>query len=1072
MDPGVALRRASASRGVATSSTSFSHLEESTKTNAFALNKRLFAGQGLVLDKAADHRVHIHVHRVTGIDFGPVAYQMPRVAVMLGHAELVSPITAPGRVLEFDWHTTLRYTGIETHLIFEIRNGADSLGSHHVLGITYLPISVLFRFSELRAAFPLVRNGHLGTAPGVDSDVDFRQELHVTIRCEPSTSGAGRNSRLEEVRNQCAQLRVSLHSLRLNLAGSGFLSSKLNPYAVVSLGGSLRDAQQTPTAFKPLWEDVEEFVFVQPQRKLVFDCGGLIKGSHQYEPAPVPPPQGSAALAAYRKRPLGDADNELLITFQNVRFTFWYLQQETMEITIYDEYMIAKDLKLATVSFDLEDLFEIAYGADGDIPSFARTGRQRAILHGTELNIEEGEEDEAEEEEEEGTRRSGCEVDFDVEFIQDPLARPSSLEGFYRKLVPLRSKLAEEHVEGLVAVDRAIGTSGLEGVLQELLPGIRRSLAEVFTTSAICQTRRAALHEEDGFQVQERVAASVQDIGECLCLQEAQLSLLDEEVRLSSTAMSLSRVASEYRNNCAAAQLHPLLPVAALMNEVMRTHPRYGATIRCAMLESLWAIGDGLFNGRHVFGLLERLIIADSGIAVPEVPPLEGGVPTSIELAEGMRTLTEEECQPIPQERKKANNEKAREKAAAFFPTIDPSKLVSTAIHPGDALDKLPGSVGTIVGSSLIFGTFAGLAGGMGVSATAEMILNLDDKFFCNQRYHQTLPFLRHVCKFMKETPADEILGKYLATRQGFILFFWIYFLIIFHGTYTRLYTKFGRVHEVSLEALGPSTSPHAVVCVNGFLSNRTDMFTPWFVSPRYPWTSGQVYVVRWETELLLKMGADFQNAMAKAAVATMNTIKFGFALSNPASLVGQGIDRINDELADIFDTTVRRAKQVGVTLAKSLIASGSLDAGLECQERLRFQRPRPVSLIGFSLGAIVVYWCLVELKRISESLEPEAHIAADMVCDVVILGAPVSCRDEDEWQALRRLVSGRFINGYMRQDREMMIREKRAWTDYAACRAIPHVPGIENVMLDEFVTMHAQYPEQLPAILSSLLRR
>ncbi|KAG8002887.1 Transmembrane and coiled-coil domain-containing protein 4 [Nibea albiflora] len=64
----------------------------------------------------------------------------------------------------------------------------------------------------------------------------------------------------------------------------------------------------------------------------------------------------------------------------------------------------------------------------------------------------------------------------------------------------------------------------------------------------------------------------------------------------------------------------------------------------------------------------------------------------------------------------------------------------------------------------------------------------------------------------------------------------------------------------------------------------------------------------------------------------------------------------------------------------------------------------RPVSLIGFSLGARVIYYCLQELANDQGS--------EGVVEDVVLLGAPVD-GSEKAWERMTRVVAGKIVNGY-----------------------------------------------------------
>jgi pimeloyl-ACP methyl ester carboxylesterase len=96
------------------------------------------------------------------------------------------------------------------------------------------------------------------------------------------------------------------------------------------------------------------------------------------------------------------------------------------------------------------------------------------------------------------------------------------------------------------------------------------------------------------------------------------------------------------------------------------------------------------------------------------------------------------------------------------------------------------------------------------------------------------------------------------------------------------------------------------------------------------------------------------------------------------------------------WNVCTRRAREVGEHLAGLLLA--------------RSHGCRPITLIGYSLGARVIYYCLLEMnKRDSEN-------AAGIVEDVVLLGAPVTA-SPTHWQRVCSVVGGRVINGYCVND-------------------------------------------------------
>jgi pimeloyl-ACP methyl ester carboxylesterase len=87
------------------------------------------------------------------------------------------------------------------------------------------------------------------------------------------------------------------------------------------------------------------------------------------------------------------------------------------------------------------------------------------------------------------------------------------------------------------------------------------------------------------------------------------------------------------------------------------------------------------------------------------------------------------------------------------------------------------------------------------------------------------------------------------------------------------------------------------------------------------------------------------------------------------------------------------RADMAGLILADSII-----DRNLGT---------RPITLVGFSLGARVIFSCLKELA---------ARGAFGLVQNVYMFGTPVVAKN-DEYIKARSVVPGRFVNGYATND-------------------------------------------------------
>lgn len=100
----------------------------------------------------------------------------------------------------------------------------------------------------------------------------------------------------------------------------------------------------------------------------------------------------------------------------------------------------------------------------------------------------------------------------------------------------------------------------------------------------------------------------------------------------------------------------------------------------------------------------------------------------------------------------------------------------------------------------------------------------------------------------------------------------------------------------------------------------------------------------------------------------------------------------------------------------------------------------RPVTLVGYSLGSLVVFEALRHLASLPPS--QTAHI----VQDVYLYGTPVPT-DEESWTAVRRVVAGRLVNGYCEDDYILMILSRVSDATWGVAGLTPvAVKGVENI--------------------------
>jgi hypothetical protein len=122
----------------------------------------------------------------------------------------------------------------------------------------------------------------------------------------------------------------------------------------------------------------------------------------------------------------------------------------------------------------------------------------------------------------------------------------------------------------------------------------------------------------------------------------------------------------------------------------------------------------------------------------------------------------------------------------------------------------------------------------------------------------------------------------------------------------------------------------------------------------------------------------------------------------------------------------------------------------------------RPMTLIGFSLGARMIFYCLQELAK---------RKAYGIVQDVFLLGATVTAPVRT-WVECRSVVAGRFVNGFARNDwilGYLFRATSGGLNTVAGLRPVDNVPGLENVDLTDKIAGHTSYRSYMPLILDQL---
>lgn len=264
-----------------------------------------------------------------------------------------------------------------------------------------------------------------------------------------------------------------------------------------------------------------------------------------------------------------------------------------------------------------------------------------------------------------------------------------------------------------------------------------------------------------------------------------------------------------------------------------------------------------------------------------------------------------------------------------------------------------------------------------------------------------------------------------------------------------KMQKRIGEVEEFAFDYLTDGNHLHITIAISGWLTKEgTDDFSrPWLTL----FHSREQYCLRYESQYLLELGQAMDYLLQFAlSMAVQETLKYTIlagiisAITWPASLL---------TLASVIDNPwgvcCRRSAQVGKQLAEVLVQGQ--------------HGRRPVTLIGFSLGARVIYYCLQELCRKKAS--------AGIVQDAIMLGAPVPGYAKD-WEKFRTVVSGRIINGYCQGDwlLRFLYRSSSGSLRIAGLMAVDWQDRrMFNFDLSDIVTGHMDYAKKMDVILRLL---
>ncbi|KAH6841631.1 hypothetical protein B0T12DRAFT_362407 [Alternaria alternata] len=223
-------------------------------------------------------------------------------------------------------------------------------------------------------------------------------------------------------------------------------------------------------------------------------------------------------------------------------------------------------------------------------------------------------------------------------------------------------------------------------------------------------------------------------------------------------------------------------------------------------------------------------------------------------------------------------------------------------------------------------------------------------------------------------------------------------------------------------------------IAVSGWLRAPEEVSKPW----RYISKGTEGFALRWELEALLKLGHSLETFVTSAAwgYAKKKIIEQTVFAAMTAALWPLGLLKIATMLDNPFSVAKYRSEKAGEVLAEALIN--------------KVQGERPVTLVGYSLGARVIYSCLQKLAE---------RKAFGLIENVVLVGAPCPS-DVADWRRIRSVVSGRCVNVFSKSDYILgfLYRTSSMQLGVAGLQPVVGVHGIQNVDVSDLVDGHLQY--------------
>ena len=247
---------------------------------------------------------------------------------------------------------------------------------------------------------------------------------------------------------------------------------------------------------------------------------------------------------------------------------------------------------------------------------------------------------------------------------------------------------------------------------------------------------------------------------------------------------------------------------------------------------------------------------------------------------------------------------------------------------------------------------------------------------------------------------------------------------------------------------LEPSSGLTVAIGVSGWLADNTkdSVQRHWrWLADDSALNGAELHTLLWEGDLLLSLGGFISNTLqgmvqtqvGKGVVGAVTSTAAVAAFAAPMTVAG-GAKLLTNPWVMALD----RADKAGTVLAEVLLA--------------RTHGQRPVILLGWSTGARLIFACLEALAKHG------GEAAAGIVDSAFLLGTPVDAAPA-RWEAVKRVVSWRLVNGYSASDKVLSLARALAVSKgtmtcaagLAGLRPVSH-PCVENIDVSSWLSTAA----------------